>query len=129
MNTELDKDYELDLLAAKAGGYVKPMSEEDRAFTELLLEVCKQFGVRYYSADAKDRYFVEEVARVTWERQQEKATGIKVPIRPAFSAPAPEESAHPKIPEIVMQAASLMAELSEADQRTTLEFIRGLVTQ
>lgn len=85
MNPELEERYQIDILAAEAGGYVSPMSEEDKAFTNLLFNVCKQFGVNYYSADDKDRYFVEEVTRVAWARKQEKDTGIKVPIRPAFS--------------------------------------------
>ena len=76
MSPELEERYQIDVLAAEAGGYVNPMSEEDRAFTNLLFDVCKRFGVRWYSADAKDRYFVEEITRITWARQQEQITGL-----------------------------------------------------
>jgi len=83
---DMDNRYQIDDLAAQAGGYFAPPKEEDMAYTELLFDVCRQFGIRYYSATKKERYFVEEVTRVTWAKQQEKETGIRQEIRPAFSA-------------------------------------------
>lgn len=83
---DLDSRYEIDNLAAKAGGYFALPSSDDLAYTELLFDVCKQFGIRYYSATPKERAFVEEVTRVTWEKQQEAKTGVPQDIRPAFSA-------------------------------------------
>lgn len=56
------------------------------AYVDLLFSVCTQFGIRYYSATPKERYFVEEVIRVTWANQIEQATGVKTAVRPAFSA-------------------------------------------
>lgn len=84
MNPE--ERYEIDDLAAKAGGYFSMPSKDDLAYTELLFDVCRQFGIRYYSATPKERAFVEEVTRVTWAKQQEAKTGIPQDIRPAFSA-------------------------------------------
>ena len=84
MNPKLEERYQIDILAAEAGGYVRPISEEDKAFINLLFNVCKQFGVNYYDADEKDRYFVEEVTRVAWARKQEKDAGVEIPIHPAF---------------------------------------------
>ena len=55
------------------------------AYTELLFDVCQQFGLRYYFAK-KERHFVEEVTRVTWANWQEEKTGIRQDIRPVFSA-------------------------------------------
>lgn len=86
MSAELEKRYLIDLLADQAGGYFSVPSELELAYTDLLFSVCKQFGIRYYSATPKERYFVEEVTRVTWARQREQATGIRVAVRPAFSA-------------------------------------------
>lgn len=83
---DFDRCYEIDDLAAKAGGYFALPSSDDLAYTELLFDICKQFGIRYYSATPKERAFVEEVTRVTWEKQQEAKTGIVQDIRPAFSA-------------------------------------------
>ena len=86
MNRSLEKDRELDDLASSAGGYFAMPSEESIAYTELLFSVCEQFGIRYYTATEKERFFVDEVTRVTWEIQQQKRIGIPKDIRPAFSA-------------------------------------------
>ena len=86
MEQKLDKRMELDDLADAAGGYFAMPTAEDLAYTELLFDVCRQFGIRYYSATAKERAFVDEVTRVTWAKQQEAKTGAKQKIRPAFSA-------------------------------------------
>ena len=86
MSTELEKRYQVDILAEQAGGYFSAPREQDLAYTDLLFSICEQFGIRYYSATEKERYFVEDVARVTWARQQEQITGVKLAVRPAFSA-------------------------------------------
>ena len=62
----------IDELAERAGGYFSLPSEDSMAYTELLFDICQQFGIRYYTATKKERYFVEEVTRVTW------ATGGKI---------------------------------------------------
>ena len=82
---ELEKRYQVDILAEQAGGYFSIPSEQDLIYTDLLFSVCEQFGIRYYSATPKERYFVEEVTRVTWARQKEESTGIKAVIRPALA--------------------------------------------
>lgn len=82
----LDERYLIDELAEQAGGYFSPPTEEDIAFTNLLFEISEQFGIHYYSATKKERYFVDEVTRVTWAKQQEEKTGIRQDIKPAFSA-------------------------------------------
>lgn len=84
MSAELEKRYQVDILAEQAGGYFFVPSEAELAYTDLLFSVCKQFGIRYYSATPKERYFVEEVTRVTWAHQKEQTAGIKAVIRPAF---------------------------------------------
>ena len=83
---KLDERYVIDDLAAQAGGYFSLPSDLEIAYTDLLFDICEQFGIRYYSATAKERHFVEEVTRVTWAKQLEEKTGIKQNIRPAFSA-------------------------------------------
>lgn len=81
-----DAFIEIDTLAEQAGGYFALPSEENIEYTDLLFDVCRQFGIRYYSATPKERHFVEEVTRVTWANMQEEKTGVKQDIRPAFSA-------------------------------------------
>ena len=76
----------IDALAEKAGGYFSIPSKDSMEYTELLFDICRQFGIRYYSASSKEREFVEEVTRVTWARQREAESGIKLDVRPAFSA-------------------------------------------
>ena len=78
--TDLEKRYAIDILAEEAGGYVSMPSRDDLAYLDLLFETSERFGVRYYSAGPKEKYFVEEVTRIIWEREH----GIKP--RPAFIA-------------------------------------------
>ena len=49
-------------------GYAAAPTAEDVVFLNLLFEISKRYNVRYYSASPKEKYFVEEVTRVTWER-------------------------------------------------------------
>ena len=86
MKTELENKYTIDILAQQAGGYFSAPNEDDLAYTDLLFSICDQFGIRYYSATEKERYFVEEVTRVTWAYQRQQITGEKELIRPAFTA-------------------------------------------
>ena len=86
MDRKLRKQYELDALAEQAGGYFTWPTSENMAYTDLLFDICQQFGIRYYSATNKERAFVDEVTRVTWANQQAAKTGIKQEIRPSFSA-------------------------------------------
>ena len=44
---ELREQYQLDVLAAEAGGYVAPPTKEGLAYTDLFFSVCRQFGIRY----------------------------------------------------------------------------------
>ena len=78
--TSLEERYAIDILAEEAGGYVAIPSRDDLAFLELLFATSDRFGVRYYSAQPKEKYFVGEVTRIIWEREH----GIKP--RPAFVA-------------------------------------------
>ena len=85
MSQDLEKRYAIDILADEAGGYFAPPSEENMRYIDLLFDVCKQFGIHYYTATPRERNFVDEVTRLTWARQQESITGVKLEIRPAFS--------------------------------------------
>lgn len=72
MIADLEKRYQIDVLAEQAGGYFSAPSDQDFAYTDLLFSICEQFEIRYYSATLKERSFVEEVTRVTWEHLLEK---------------------------------------------------------
>lgn len=86
MKTTLDDRYVVDILASEAGGYFAAPTADSVEYTNLLMDVCRQFHIRYYSASAKEKNFVEEVTRVTWENRQKKITGDLRPIRPSFTA-------------------------------------------
>lgn len=86
MEKKLEDLYAIDVLAEQSGGYFALPSAENIEYTDLLFDVCEQFGIRYYSATPKERHFVEEVTRVTWAKREEEKLGIKQAIRPAFSA-------------------------------------------
>lgn len=86
MNTDLSVRYQIDTLAQQAGGYFSVPKEQELEYTDLLFGVCKQFGIKYYSATAKERFFVEEVTRVTYERERAKKQGFPLSdVRPAFA--------------------------------------------
>lgn len=87
MSADLDGRYQIDILAQQAGGYFAVPSEQELEYTDLLFDVCKQFGIKYYSATAKERFFVEEVARVTYERERAQRQGLPLSdVRPAFAS-------------------------------------------
>ena len=49
----INERYEIDELADAAGGYFAMPSADELAYTELLFDVCDQFGIHYYSADKR----------------------------------------------------------------------------
>ena len=55
-------------------------------FTSQLFEICRKFGISYASASEKERAFVSEVARVTYEIDKAKRDGRPTSsVRPAFT--------------------------------------------
>ena len=49
--------------------------------------VCRKYGVRWASADEKERWFIEEVTRVTYERERAVRLGLPLAdVRPAFAS-------------------------------------------
>ena len=60
---------------------------EEAQFYEIFFQVCRKYGVRWASADEKERQFVEEVTRVTYERERAIRLGLPLSeIRPAFAS-------------------------------------------
>lgn len=87
MSADLNTCYQIDILAQQAGGYFAASGEQELEYTDLLFDVCKQFGIKYCSATAKERFFVEEVARVTYERERAQRQGRPISnVRPAFAS-------------------------------------------
>ena len=65
--------------------YCRKDAEEER-FYELFFQLCRKYGVRWASADEKEKQFLSEVARVTYERDKAKRLGLPLSkIRPSFT--------------------------------------------
>ena len=47
----------IDDLAGQVGGYFSPPSEDSMAYTELLFDICQQFGIHYYTVDQERALF------------------------------------------------------------------------
>ena len=57
--------------------YCRKNPEKER-FYEIFFNMCQKYSVRWASADDKERKFIEEVTRVTYER--EKAIRLGLPL-------------------------------------------------
>lgn len=72
--------------ASDAAWYCRKDSEEER-FYEIFFQMCRKYGVRWASADEKERQFIEEVTRVTYERERAIRLGLPLTdLRPSFAS-------------------------------------------
>ena len=72
--------------ASDAEWYCRRDPEEER-FYEIFVQLCRKYGVRWASAEEKERRFIEEVTRVTYERERAVRLGLPLSdIRPAFAS-------------------------------------------
>ncbi len=66
--------------------YCRKDSEEER-FYEIFFQMCQKYGVRWASAEEKERQFIEEVTRVTYERERAVRLGLPLSeVRPSFAS-------------------------------------------
>lgn len=66
--------------------YCRKDSEEER-FYQIFFSLCRKYNVRWASADEKEKAFIEEVTRVTYERDKAERQGLSLEtIRPSFIA-------------------------------------------
>ena len=66
--------------------YCREDPEGDR-FYEIFFQMCRKYMVRWASADEKERRFIEEVTRVTYERERAVRLGLPLSdVRPAFAS-------------------------------------------
>lgn len=67
-----------------AADYCRRDPEADR-FYEIFFKLCRKYGVSWASADEKEKRFIEEVTRVTYERDRALRLGLPPEdVRPAF---------------------------------------------
>ena len=60
---------------------------EAEQFYALFFEFCRKYHIRWASADKKEKAFIEEITRVTYERERALRLGLPLSeIRPAFAS-------------------------------------------
>jgi hypothetical protein len=70
--------------SSDAQWYCRQDTEEDR-FYEIFFQLCRKYRVSWASASDKERQFIEEITRVTYERDKAIRLGLPVTaIKPAF---------------------------------------------
>ncbi len=66
--------------------YCRKDAEEER-FYAIFFSLCRKYHVSWASADEKEKAFIEEVTRVTYERDKALRLGQSLAdIRPAFAS-------------------------------------------
>jgi hypothetical protein len=66
--------------------YCRKNPEEER-FYEIFFQMCQKYGVRWASATQKEQRFIEEVTRVTYERDRAIRLGLPLTdVRPSFAS-------------------------------------------
>ena len=61
--------------ASDAAWYCRKDAEEER-FYEIFFQLCRKYSVRWASATPKEKSFIEEVTRVTYERDRAQRLGL-----------------------------------------------------
>ena len=72
--------------ASDAEWYCRKDPEEDR-FYEIFFQLCRKYSVRWASATEKEKAFIEEVTRVTYERDRAIRLGTPLSeVLPSFAS-------------------------------------------
>ena len=74
--------------ASDAAWYCRKDAEEER-FYEIFFQLCRKYSVRWASATPKEKSFIEEVTRVTYERDRAQRLGLLLTVLTStlFSSP------------------------------------------
>lgn len=60
---------------------------EGEQFYKIFFQMCRKYGVRWVSADEKERRFIAEVTRVTYERERAVRLGLSLAdVQPSFAS-------------------------------------------
>ena len=66
--------------------YCRRDPEEER-FYEIFFQLCRKYNVRWASATPKEQKFIEEVTRVTYERERALRLGLPLSeVWPSFAS-------------------------------------------
>lgn len=70
--------------ASDAALYCRRDPEKERLY-DIFFKLCRKYGVSWASADEKDKRFIEEVTRMTYERDRALRLGLPLEdVRPVF---------------------------------------------
>jgi len=73
-------------IPSDAEWYCRHDPEAER-FYNIFFKLCRKYNVSWASADEKEKEFIEEVARVTYERDRAIREGKPLSsVRPAFAS-------------------------------------------
>ena len=73
-------------MSSDAEWYCRTDPEEERLY-EIFFQMCQKYDVRWASAEEKERQFIEEVTRVTYERERALRLGFPLSdVRPSFAS-------------------------------------------
>ena len=62
-------------------------ARDDKAYYDLFFQMCRKFHVDWANASEREKEFIQEVVRVTYERSCAEKSGTSTEhIRPAFTA-------------------------------------------
>ena len=60
---------------------------EEEQFYDIFFQLCRKYNIRWTSASDKERAFIEEITRVTYERDRAVRLGLPLSeVRPAFAS-------------------------------------------
>ena len=77
---------EKSISTSDAEWYCRKDPEEER-FYAIFFSLCRKYHVSWASADEKEKAFIEEVTRVTYERDKALRLGQPLSeVRPAFAS-------------------------------------------
>lgn len=72
--------------ASDAEWYCRKDPEAER-FYAIFFQMCRKYRVRWAGADERERRFIEEVTRVTYERDRAVRLGLPLTdVRPSFAS-------------------------------------------
>ena len=73
-------------LASDAEWYCRSDPEAEK-FYDIFFEFCRKYHVRWASANEKEKAFIEEITRVTYELDRAQRLGLPLSeVRPAFAS-------------------------------------------
>lgn len=65
--------------------YFEQFTGDQEDFYGIFFDMCKKYGVTWSKASPKEKQFIEEITRFTFERNRARACGVSVEtISPVF---------------------------------------------